>query len=176
MSELPPPSAPGAHPQGQWSAPSTSPTPPASPASTSVPLGVLGAFLTLVSIASPWTSSELWDKERSAIDLTSQIIFDDTPADLSSFPLAIPLAAVVVMMFVGAVKANLRALLVIGALAALAIPLLYLSTTSSLVDRYNPSLSTLSSVGFGTWLCLAGGGLALIGAITARRRVGAPAA
>lgn len=80
------------------------------------------------------------------------------------------------MMFVGAMKANARALLVIGALAALAIPLLYLSTTSSLVDRYNPSLSTLSSVGFGTWICLAGGGLALIGAITARRRVGAPAA
>ena len=132
------------------------PAPPAPPRTGKTGLAAVGLVLTVIAIVLPWGTSGRWDKDRSAMEVTTQAVWDDTPADLESFPLVIPLVVMCALMLVGVAKPKALGLTLLASVLVVLVGVMFMST-----------MGGPSDVGIGTLLAIAGGALGVAGSIRA---------
>lgn len=90
------------------------------------------------------------------MEVTTQAVWDDTPADLESFPLVIPLVVLCALMLVGVIKPKALGLTLLGSTLVVLVGVMFMST-----------MGGPSDVGMGTLLAITGGALGVAGSIRA---------
>lgn len=151
MSNLPPPNMPiprSGHPDPG--------TPSTSGRTTRAGLAAIGLVLTAIAMVLPWGTSDRWDKDRNAMEVTTQAVWDDTPADLETFPLVIPLVVLCALMLIGIVKPKTLGLTLLASALVTLIGVMFMLT-----------MGGPSDVGVGTLLAIAGGLVGVAGSIRA---------
>ncbi len=134
-------------------------------------LAFVGLVAVVISAFLVWGADSMYDKDRSALNLTSQILWDTTPADFESSPLVYLLVVAGLVVIVGLWRPEVRWLILIGGLGVLAIPLLYLRAVDAILDDplYAIEGSLTSHIGVGVWVCLAAGALVVAAGVMALR-------
>lgn len=134
-------------------------------------VAVVGLIALVLSAVQVWGKDSMYDKDRSALDLTSQILWDTTPADFESTPIALLLVAAGLIVVVGLWRHEARWLILVGGLVALAVPLLYLRAVNAILDDgiYAIDGSLTSHLGVGVWIGLAAGVALVAAGVTALR-------
>ena len=125
------------------------------------------AGVALVAGFLPWAGNGLFedsgDGSTSALRVTTQILWDTTPASLHGTPLIIPLVILVAAIVAGVLLRGARWLTIAGSAGLVLLGLLYLNGLRALYadDMYDLPGSTLGSFGIGAWLATLAGAAAL---------------
>lgn len=139
------------------------------------------AAVALIAGFLPWAGNGLFEDSgqgsTSALKVTTQILWDTTPASLHGTPLIIPLVILVAATVAGVFVRGARWLTIAGAAGLVALGLLYLNGLRALYadDMYNLPGSTFGSFGIGAWLATLAGAAALVVAIRSDIDSAAPA-
>ncbi len=129
------------------------------------------AAVALVAGFLPWAGNGLFEDSgegsTNALRVTTQILWDTTPASLHGTPLFIPLAILVAAIVAGVFLAGARWLTIAGSAGLVLLGVLYLNGLRALYadDMYDLPGSTLGSFGIGAWLATLAGAAALITAL-----------
>ena len=125
------------------------------------------AGVALVAGFLPWAGNGLFedsgDGSTSALRVTTQILWDTTPASLHGTPLIIPLVILVAAIVAGVLLRCARWLTIAGSAGLVLLGLLYLNGLRALYadDMYDLPGSTLGSFGIGAALAALAGAAAL---------------
>lgn len=137
-------------------------------------LGALIGLAGLVgSILTTWGKESMWDKDRSAMELTSQFLWDTTPADLESSPIMWLLLAAGLVVVVGLWRSEVRWMIAVGGLAVIAVPLLYMRAVNNILNDFDYGMEggVTSHLGMGVWIGLvAGVALTAVGVAAIKNR------
>src|SRR5687768_13198080 len=117
---------------------------------------VLG--LTVVAVIAfflPWAGNGWFEDSgggsTNTLGITSQMMWDTTPATLSGTPLIIPLAILAVVALFGVVR-RLRALVLVGTGGIVLIGLLFINGLRAIDSEFDLPDSALATTGIGAWL------------------------
>lgn len=126
------------------------------------------AALALIAGFLPWAGNGLFEDSgegsTNALGVTTQILWDTTPASLDGTPLIIPLVLLIAAIVVGVFVTAARWLTVAGSAGLVVLGLLYLNGLRALYadDLYSLPGSTLGSFGAGAWIATLAGAAALV--------------
>lgn len=135
-------------------------------------LVVIGAVIVGISIFMVWGTDNIFERSRSANEVPLQLLWDTIPATFDSFAVRWPLLVGTVLMLGGALLPRARAAALIGSVASLATALLWVNGIRAVHadPLYDIDGGPIDSVGTGTWVCVAGSAIALVGSIAMLRR------
>ncbi len=121
----------------------------------------------IISIFLEWGPEDFFDMSRSAAKIPTQLLWDTIPASLDSFPLMWPLLLAAVTMVLSTMRPKATIVGLIGSLLALAIPLLYVNAIRAVIadPLFADDVGVTDGVGIGTWICMAGAGLGILGSV-----------
>ena len=131
-------------------------------------LVVLGAAVIVLALMLPWSRNgwfeESGDGSTNTLGITTQMLWDTTPATLDGTPLITPLGLAVVAIVIGALVDRARWLSVVGSAAVVVIALLFINGLRAIDADYDLPGSVWSTTGIGTWLAIVAGLATLVAA------------
>ena len=129
--------------------------------------------LTLVAVIAcflPWAGNgwfeDSGDGSTNTLGITSQMMWDTTPASLDGSPLIIPLAILAVVALFGVVR-GIRALVLVGTGGIVLIGLLFINGLRAIDSEFDLPGSALSTTGIGAWIAIVAAAAAFV--LTLRR-------
>jgi hypothetical protein len=146
----------------------TRPAPIALDTTTKLALG-----LTLVAVIAfflPWAGNgwfeDSGDGSTNALGITSQMMWDTTPASLDGSPLIIPLAILAIIALFGMLR-GIGLLALVGTGGIVVIGLLFINGLRAIDSEFELPGSALSTTGVGAWIAIVTAAAAFV--LTLRR-------
>jgi hypothetical protein len=147
-------------------------TPP--PGTTSIALDTTSKIvLGLTAVAAiafflPWAGNGWFEDSgegsTSTLEITSQMMWDTTPASLSGSPLIIPLAILAVVAVFGVLR-RIRPLVLVGTGGIVLIGLLFINGLRAIDSEFDLPGSALSTTGVGAWIAIVAAAAAFVTAL-----------